>query len=71
MCKVSVIIPCYDSGEYIEKCLRAFEKQTFKDFEIIVVDDCSKDNTVDVVCAYMEQTEVQQGNAYTTGIREG
>ncbi len=56
MCKVSVIIPCYDSGEYIEKCLRAFEKQTFKDFEIIVVDDCSKDNTVDVVCAYMKQT---------------
>ena len=58
MCKVSVIVPCYNSGEYIETCLRSFEKQTFKDFEILVVDDCSKDDTMDVVCAYMKQSDL-------------
>ena len=58
MCKISVIIPCYNSGEYIEKCLRSFEEQTFQDFEIIAVDDCSQDNTKTVILDYMKQTDL-------------
>jgi len=58
MCKISVIIPCYNSGEYIENCLRSFEKQTFRDFEIIAVDDCSQDNTKAVILDYMKQTNL-------------
>ena len=46
MSKVSVIIPCYNSEEYIDKCIDSFEQQTFKDFELIFIDDCSSDNTV-------------------------
>lgn len=46
MCEISVIIPCYNSERYIEFCIKKLEEQTFKDFEVIVVDDCSTDNTL-------------------------
>lgn len=42
---LSVIIPAYNTEKYIEKCLLSICNQTFKDIEIIVIDDGSKDNT--------------------------
>ena len=42
---ISVVIPCYNSKEYILRSLNALEQQTYKDFEVIVVDDCSTDGT--------------------------
>ena len=46
---VSVIIPMYNVEEYIEECLQSLLKQTLKDIEVIVVDDCSTDKSVAVV----------------------
>lgn len=45
MPEISVIIPCHNGFRYMEKCLKAFENQTFKDFEVIVIDDCSTDDS--------------------------
>lgn len=45
---VSVIIPCYNLEEYIVECIKSVEKQSFNDFEIIIVDDGSKDNSVTI-----------------------
>ena len=46
MPKVSVIIPLYNSEKYIDKCLLSLNNQTYKDFDVILVDDCSPDNSV-------------------------
>lgn len=46
---VSVIIAMYNAEKYIEECLRSLLNQTFKNFEVIVIDDCSTDNSVNVV----------------------
>lgn len=45
---ISVIIPCYNSEKYIEKTLKSIINQTFKEIEIIIVDDGSKDNSISV-----------------------
>jgi len=47
--KVSVIVPCYNSEKWIEKCLVSIKEQTYADIEIIFVDNESTDRSVDVV----------------------
>lgn len=43
--RISVIIPCYNAAVYLERCVRSLYEQTFADFEVIVVDDCSTDGS--------------------------
>jgi len=50
--KISVVIPTYNNAALLCETLDGVRRQTFKDFEIIVVDDGSKDNTGDVVARY-------------------
>ena len=45
---ISVIIPVYNIGKYLEKCLDSVIAQTFPDIEIIVVNDGSRDSTHDI-----------------------
>jgi glycosyltransferase involved in cell wall biosynthesis len=52
---ISVIIPAYNESDGILGCLESISAQTFDDFEIIVVDDGSKDNTVKVCEDYAER----------------
>ena len=47
--KVSIIIPVYNAEKDIEQCIKNCQNQTLKDFEVIIVDDFSKDNTVKVI----------------------
>lgn len=49
---ISVIIPIYNVAEYIGECLDSLLIQTFQDFEVIIVDDCSTDNSVEIVESY-------------------
>ena len=46
---VSIIIPMYNTEKYITQCLESVAGQTFTDYEVIVIDDCSTDNSVKVV----------------------
>ncbi len=45
MCKFSFIIPVYNSEKFLEKCINSILMQTYNDYEIIVVDDGSNDNS--------------------------
>ena len=74
---ISVIVPCYNVGEYVEKCLNSLVNQTFKDIEIICVNDGSTDNTPqilnDFAKRYSEIKVINQqngglSNARNTGI---
>lgn len=47
--KVSVIITCYNLGRFLAEAIQSVRRQTYKNFEIIVVDDCSSDNTKEVL----------------------
>ncbi|KUK17263.1 glycosyltransferase family 2 protein [Thermococcus sibiricus] len=49
MVEVSVIIPAYNAGRHISKTLQSLKAQTFEDIEVVVVNDGSTDNTVEVV----------------------
>ena len=55
--RFSVIIPNYNSEEYIEKCLNSVLNQTFKDFEIIVIDDISSDNSVSKIKSLLRKQD--------------
>ena len=52
---VSVIIPLYNAERYIGDCLDSILAQTFQNFEVIVVDDCSTDSSCAVVESYKER----------------
>ena len=49
---VSVIVPVYNIEQYIGKCLDSIIGQTLKEIEIIVVDDGSTDNSLDIITQY-------------------
>jgi len=52
---VSVIVTCFNYGEFIAECLRSVHAQTHQRFECIVVDDCSTDDTPAVVTAILDE----------------
>ena len=49
--KIGIIVPNYNYEHTIEKCLTSIFNQTYKNYEIIFVDDCSTDNSIDVAQA--------------------
>lgn len=53
--KFSIIIPCYNIEKYISKTLESIFNQTFKDFEIILINDGSKDNTGKILDDYSKK----------------
>ena len=55
MPKVSVIIPVYNTEKYLEKCLDSVCNQTLSDIEIICVDDCSTDNSLNILKEYAQK----------------
>lgn len=70
MPKVSVIIPSYNRAKLLGRAIDSVLHQTFSDYEIIVVDDGSKDNTKDVLKAYDGKIKyIYQANRGISGAR--
>ncbi len=54
MPEISVVIPSYNHSSYIDKAVASVLNQTFDDLELIIVDDGSTDNTLEVLEAYSD-----------------
>ena len=52
MNKVSIIIPVYNSEKYISKCLDSVLNQTYENIEVLVINDGSKDNSINILKEY-------------------
>ena len=53
--KISVIIPVYNSQIFLGRVYKSIQEQSFKDIEIIFVDDCSKDNSVSIINKFQKR----------------
>ncbi|EEK76128.1 hypothetical protein bcere0009_49760 [Bacillus cereus R309803] len=52
---ISIITPTYNCGKFIEDTIKSVVKQTYQNWEMIIVDDCSSDNTKEIVEKYTSQ----------------
>ena len=59
MSKISVIIPCYNAEKYIKKCFDGLEKQIFKEFDVIVIDDFSTDNSLNILYKIKQKSKLK------------
>ena len=53
--KVSIIVPVYNNEKYLRRCLESLVNQTLKDIEIILINDCSTDKSIDILNGYEEK----------------
>src|SRR5690349_20120509 len=73
---VSVVVPCYNGGRFIDGLLATLAAQTFRDFEIIIVDDGSNEETqrklesLDPSITVIRQRNQGPGAARNTGLRQ-
>lgn len=68
--RVSVVIPTYNRAIFIAECLDSVLAQTYRDFEVIVVDDGSTDNTDEVLKPYLGSIRlIKQGNSGSAAAR--
>lgn len=49
MPKISVIVPVYNVEQYVQHCIESIQNQTIKDIEIVIVNDCTPDNSMTIV----------------------
>ena len=57
VCRLSVIVPVFNAENYISRCAASITAQSFSDFELIIVDDGSMDNTRDICLSLAEKDE--------------
>ena len=57
MPKVTIIIPVYNVEKYLERCLDSILNQTFNDYEVICVNDCSPDNSAEILNEYAKKSQ--------------
>ncbi|WP_157146718.1 glycosyltransferase family 2 protein [Brachyspira pilosicoli] len=80
MIKVSVIVPVYNVENYLRECLDSIINQTLKDIEILCIDDCGTDNSINILKEYAKKDDRIKiishkenkglGPARNTGIKE-
>lgn len=57
--KIGIIIPNYNYGEWLDKCFTSLVNQTYKNFEIIFIDDMSTDNSIEIAESYKDKLDIK------------
>ncbi len=75
--KISIIVPAYNTEKYIWRCVDSILDQTFRDFELIIVDDGSTDHTSEIIngyaadnIRYIKKQNGGVGSARNAGLQE-
>lgn len=71
MPKFSIIIPVYNVEQYIERTLQSVFEQTYKDYEVIVVNDGTKDNSMDIIKKYPVKVVNQKNQGLSVARNNG
>ncbi len=50
--KISIVTPSYNQGQFIEDCIQSIMAQNYPNFEHIIIDACSTDNTIEIMKKY-------------------
>ena len=56
--KLSIIVPIYNTSNYLRKCLDSVLEQTYKNLEIILVNACSTDNSQEIIDEYCKKDDL-------------
>ncbi|MEM4710904.1 MAG: glycosyltransferase family A protein [Candidatus Woesearchaeota archaeon] len=66
--KVSVIVCTYNDGKYIEECIKSILNQSYKNFELLIIDDGSTDNTYKIVESFKDKRILYYKNIKNMGL---
>lgn len=55
--KISIIVSAYNTEKYLEKCINSILNQSYKNIELLIVNDCSTDNTKEIIEKYAKKDE--------------
>lgn len=56
---ISIVVPVYGVEQYIESCMKSICSQTFKDFEVVIVNDGTKDNSVEIAESILKDSNIK------------
>lgn len=68
MVKVSVLIPVYNASAFLKNSVNSILNQTFTDFELLLLDDCSSDNSVEIIKGFKDSRVKYYQNEHNLGI---
>lgn len=72
--KVSIIIPNYNGSKYIKQCIDSLKRQTYKGYELIIVDNASKDDSIKIIEKIYPSAKLiknQENKGFSTAVNQG
>mgnify|MGYP002515036048 CR=1 FL=1 len=64
MVLISIIVPVYNVEKYIHRCVDSILSQTFRDFELIIINDCSTDSTAEILERFAQRESKYRAAAH-------